>query len=471
MKILNYIIILLLLIASCLIDISCSSSKSSSTPGNGTSAQTCAASVNSQSVPVEFPVQVFNFEFQKQFTKWNNTKSVSIQNRNDLYPLANHGIHLASSANALSVSTSDPNVVSLTVGCGYLNQPCVSAKICVPGSTTNCVTVDNLLLDTGSSGLRIFKSALSGFDANLSSQTTAAGNPMAECVQYGDGSTHWGALKTADIILGQRTAPNIAIQVIDPTYASTPPCSSACTTGNADQQMTGYSGILGVRLNQFDCGTSCQNASSNDYYSCPNNTTCTSIAANTSGTTALQLSNPVFAFAIDNNGLIIQFPSIPSENGASSLTGKMIFGIGTQTNNTPVSATAIRTFSDGSHYTLFNGTKIGGFLDSGSNNLNLPTGAFTTCTNSSTFCPATSTDLSSAIIDKSSSSQIAFTYSVANAQTLNQTGNKVFDNRASDSGATNSIIWGFPFFIGNTVYFGFEGKTVSTLGTGPLLAF
>ena len=59
------------------------------------------------------------------------------------------------------------NVLPLTVNgstCGgpsasYPNKPCVSVQVCVPGTTT-CVTVNNLLLDTGSYGLRLFKEAL-----------------------------------------------------------------------------------------------------------------------------------------------------------------------------------------------------------------------------------------------------------------------------------------------------------------------
>src|SRR5512140_1262077 len=58
-----------------------------------------------------------------------------------------------------------PNVVPISVtgtGCGanaYLNEPCVSVTICVPG-TSQCQTVPNVLLDTGSTGLRVFKKAL-----------------------------------------------------------------------------------------------------------------------------------------------------------------------------------------------------------------------------------------------------------------------------------------------------------------------
>ncbi len=40
-----------------------------------------------------------------------------------------------------------------------VNKACVSVTVCTPG-TTNCQTINDILLDTGSSGLRIFKQAL-----------------------------------------------------------------------------------------------------------------------------------------------------------------------------------------------------------------------------------------------------------------------------------------------------------------------
>ena len=64
-----------------------------------------------------------------------------------------------------TVAAGGPNVVPFTVNgdtCGsnqYFNEPCVSVTVCVPGTST-CQTIDHLLLDTGSTGLRIFSQAL-----------------------------------------------------------------------------------------------------------------------------------------------------------------------------------------------------------------------------------------------------------------------------------------------------------------------
>ena len=77
----------------------------------------------------------------------NNTSSTApTNNRNMNY----ESVVLA--ANSLSVTVAE----SLN---GQSNMPYVSVTICEPG-TYNCKTIHNILLDTGSSGLRIFASAV-----------------------------------------------------------------------------------------------------------------------------------------------------------------------------------------------------------------------------------------------------------------------------------------------------------------------
>src|SRR5438132_391930 len=52
------------------------------------------------------------------------------------------------------------NVIPITVGgsslCNAANQPCTNVVICKPGSTTQCAVLHDILVDTGSTGLRVF---------------------------------------------------------------------------------------------------------------------------------------------------------------------------------------------------------------------------------------------------------------------------------------------------------------------------
>src|ERR1700743_3224636 len=55
------------------------------------------------------------------------------------------------------------NTVAVSVNAGpannAVNTAYVSVQVCNPGSTASCATIPNVILDTGSSGLRILASA------------------------------------------------------------------------------------------------------------------------------------------------------------------------------------------------------------------------------------------------------------------------------------------------------------------------
>ena len=158
------------------------------------------------------------------------------------------------------------NVLSITVNgslCStnsYLNKPCVSVTVCTPGTST-CQTIDDILLDTGSFGLRIFKQVL-----NVSlEQVTGGSGSLAECVQFGDGSSDWGPVQIASVILGNEPAVQVPIQVIDSTFGTAP---SACQNADQSPADAGFNGILGVGLFAQDCGSACSNSARNGMYYC-----------------------------------------------------------------------------------------------------------------------------------------------------------------------------------------------------------
>src|SRR5690349_22621546 len=109
-------------------------------------------------------------------------------------------------------SNSAGNMIPIVVNGGptnnAFNQPFVSVTVCVPGSS-NCQTIDGILLDTGSDGLRIVSSALR---IPLTQQTNATGS-IVECLPFLDSVT-WGPVVTADVRLGGELANNIPVQII-----------------------------------------------------------------------------------------------------------------------------------------------------------------------------------------------------------------------------------------------------------------
>ena len=234
------------------------------------------------------------------------------------------------------------NVLTVTVNGGlktivYPNEPCVSVTICSPGTST-CQTIDNVLLDTGSYGLRIFKSILT---VSLTQVASGSGS-LTECIQYYDNSADWGPVQLADIILGNEPAVRVPIQIIDSTFSGSNSCSlSGQYTLDNSPAETGFNGILGVGLFTEDCGSECTSYTDNGwYYSC-NGSLCSATTVPLSN----QVQNPVSLLPLDNNGFIVQFPRVPL-GGLPSVNGKLILGIGTRSNNSPLPELPVSCRSD-----------------------------------------------------------------------------------------------------------------------------
>src|SRR5664280_392000 len=167
-----------------------------------------------------------------------------------------------SDSTVLTVLTVTPmdNVLAVTVNgslCSsnsYPNKPCVSVTVCSPGTST-CQTIDDILLDTGSYGLRIFKSLLTGISLT---QVISGSGSLTECVQYADGSADWGPVQTADVVLGNEPAVRVPIQIIDSTFSGYNSCSlNGQYTLDTSPSEAGFNGILGVGLFAEDCGSGC----------------------------------------------------------------------------------------------------------------------------------------------------------------------------------------------------------------------
>lgn len=341
----------------------------------------------------------------------------------------------------------------------YINKACVSVTVCNPGTST-CQTINDILLDTGSYGLRIFKQAISGLTLP---QVPSGSGSLAECIQFADLSSTWGPVKLADVQLGNEPPVQVPIQIIDATFASGG-IPSSCAGAAPDQATAGYTGILGVGPFAEDCGSLCANSPGNGrYYRC--------IGSSCSGTTvstASQVANPVAHLPVDNNGMLVQLPGI-TLGGVLSLSGSLLLGIGTQANNTPGSLTVLPTDQAGEFTTVFNGVTSNGFLDTGSNGLFFPS-ALPICAspNSVWYCPPATTPLTATNVGASGSPSRDVQFNMGNFSTLFSSGNEVFSEIGGTS--TFGFDWGLPFFMGRNVFIGIDGKA-SSLGTGPYVAY
>ncbi len=384
------------------------------------------------------------------------------------------------------------NQVPITVDAGpvsgisSVNVGYVSVTVCTPGSTTTCQTIDHVTLDSGSYGLRLLNSALSS-NLTLPAAMASNGNAVGECVQYVVGAT-WGSVRMADIHIGGESALDVPIQDIgdNPGGATTVP--QDCTNRGAIQDTLaslGSNGILGVGPFVNDCDACLSQVIPATYYNCSTNGCSNSTVASNQ-----VVRNPVASFALDNNGVLINLPSV-GPSGSTGLTGNLIFGIGTQTsltnvttniyNNVIPNAASVYAINPttGNFTTSFNGAILASYLDSGSNGLffNDTSTVIPTCrVNTWAYCPNNPPlNLSAQNIPypyTGVGTTIHFSIFAADSLFSNQ--GVVAGNIGGPSGSANTFAWGLPFFYGKSVFTAISGATTTVPGgtaQGPYWAY
>jgi hypothetical protein len=367
---------------------------------------------------------------------------------------------------ASSPATNNVQPVRVNVGPAgdYVNGLFTSVTICVPG-TSSCQTIDNVLVDSGSDGLRLLSSVVT---LPLPPSTDAAGNMVANCVTFADNTYAWGSMSNVSVRMAGEQAASVPIQLIG--APGLPDAPSDCSSGGtADDTVSalGATGLLGIGVFREDCGGACAGpAPPKIYYACG-----ASGCTPTSVPLASQLQNPVWLFTQDNNGYLLTLPSIP-ETGARSVAGSLIFGIGTQSNNGLGSAQVYTTDDVGNISTTLNGTTISGYLDSGTNSLSF----LDASSISLPACPGDDSDFScppaavgfTAVNRGRNGVSAPVTFNIDDAERLFATGNAAFNNLGGPD--TGDFDWGLPFFFGRTTFVGIEGQS-SPGGRGPYWAY
>ncbi len=331
------------------------------------------------------------------------------------------------------------------------NMPYVTLSVC--DAAGHCDQVDHVLLDTGSTGLRIFAADLPGL--SLPTVSTTAGAPAGECASFLSGYM-WGPVRQATVEIGGETA-QVPIQVVaDGSFAPVPKsCSSTNLQGYTSENGTGglgAKGILGVDVFPTD---------GQSYYGC-NGSSCTS------GFVSQQVANVVDGFAADNNGIIITMPSV-SASGQASAQGTLTFGVDTRSDNQQAGYSLLQEDISGSIDVTMNGSSYQrSVVDSGSNFyfLNMPSG---TPTSGGFLDPAQATTYPTVL-----SSNVVATQSLSTSIEIdpyrNVSGDAVDPNTGVPFNSPGEQILGMPYFYGRSIAWTYMGKQ-SLEGSGPLIAF
>ncbi|EIF32750.1 Protein of unknown function (DUF3443) [Burkholderia sp. Ch1-1] len=388
------------------------------------------------------------------------------------------------SGNSTPPVTGDNTVpVRVDASTGNVNRLFASVTVCVPGApgtqgaqgAGQCVTVDRMLVDTGSTGVRIAARALPTLAPLLLTQAGAADDPIgsapiAECMPFASGFT-WGSVKRADITIGSKTASNIPIQLYSDGAFSAPDDCVAHGGGDlgAALEGSGINGILGIDNFTSDSADAVTTAIPGNYYYCPSQNHCISTRMQASQ----EVMNPVAGFARDNNGTVIRLPAVPAA-GQANVAGLLVFGIGTQPNNAlPANATVVAVDKYGSFTTQYQGRVFNrSAIDSGTMSYAFPDTAIPVSA-AGLYTPTSTLNLTATIDPtngKSAPLQMPFT--VGNATSLMASGYAAFNNIGQNftSSNNNMFLWGLPFFYGRDVYTVIGNAKIGNQ-TGPFVAF
>ncbi len=356
---------------------------------------------------------------------------------------------------------------------GSVNTLFTSVTVCVPGSTSNCQTIDHIQVDSGSYGLRLLAPVLPA-TFTLPVETLSNGNSLVECTQFVDGYS-WGPVVLADLTIAGETAKSLPVQVIGDSRFTTVPSACSGTGTQEDTVATfGANGILGVGPFQLDCGD-CDTVVQNQYYACATAANC----AETLVPTAMQVPNPVTHFPVNNNGVIIDLPTVPP-TGAVTVSGQLIFGIDTQSNNQSGTQTVLTVDGSAELVVTFNGqTLANSFIDSGSNGIFFADSNIVTCTATGLttfYCPGNTLTLGLSIQGTNGVMVNNLTFNVGDTQAILSTAPtdtyNVLPQLAGTlpAGNAGSFDYGLAFFYGKRIAVAVEGSKTS-VGTGPYIAF
>jgi hypothetical protein len=384
--------------------------------------------------------------------------------------------------NVLKIDVNGGPEVGVAGGGVYQNVPFATAKICTPGSTSNCVTISGLLVETGATGLRVFDNEVKSL--NLPSVKASNGSPAYDCVSYGDGTYIWGSVQQADVILASETASKVPIHVISSADDAPSSCSNGGGLNLNNAIALGANGIIGIGFEPTDCYFDNQSiCDASDglptppfpaYYTC-SDTDCTPAFV----AKANQVTNPVVLFPKDNNGFMMSLPA--ASKPMVNLSGYVVFGLGTQSNNRLSSSASVITMACDAFTTVFANQTLGitdastcagpySAIDSGSNGIyfpnfaNLPLCPTSTSAGdlSSLYCPAGTENFSATIRGQDGRSKSA-NFSVGIGEQLLTSAptapDAVLPTLAGTNAFGNGFVWGLPFFYGRDVYFSIAGQS------------
>lgn len=331
---------------------------------------------------------------------------------------------------------------------GAVNTPMVTLTICVPDTTT-CEDVPNILVDLGSTGLRL------SHTLSISSQLPQENEngPITECYRFVSGY-NYGPVVTATVTLANQTV-TVPVQISNSTLSAPSSCTS---TGSSAPFEPAINGILGVLFPQDDDGYYYEGGS-----------------GHTTISTSLMVQNPVFLLPSgENDGVLLSgFPTVSPQTGSAFVSGLLTFGTGSISGLTQLDTNSSATIT-----ASYNSSSLTAFFDSGSNGWFIDNSGIPECTSSSLsgfFCGNSTSQQTATLTGTNTSSSVSLSFSIVSAQTLLNTGNQDFSSLGGPYTGSGVFDAGFPAFLsgntttGPTIGVGWNPNTVNSTDEGYFL--
>jgi len=353
---------------------------------------------------------------------------------------------------ALAQAADEPNVVPLVMRTprGGFNRMVVSITVCEPG-TDRCATIDDVMVDTGSTGLRLEASAVPAW-LRLPPLLGPGSRPLAECLRFVHDAA-WGPLVRADVRLGGLTARQLHVQVIDDADGAQP-----ATCARSDVRPTS-NGTLGIGQHLFDCPGACRQSAEAPGTFVKDGLTWVPLVGNIDQ--AYRLPNSISLLPVHDNGIVIDLPS-PTGGGSEIVAGTLTIGVGTAGNNQLETSGIVRLDAAGRFTTVFDGkTFPASSIDSGTETYVFDDALLPRCQGLAwAYCVTPARHFNAEMLGQDGTrTTVGLEIGDYQARRNGHAGASDDVAEAAES-QSNAFVWGAPFFLGRRVFLVMEGKSV-----------
>ena len=350
--------------------------------------------------------------------------------------------HAAERANVLPLVMRTPH--------GGFNRLLVSVTVCEPG-TERCATIDDVMIDTGSTGLRLEASAVPAW-LWLPAFPGPGGRPLAECLRFVH-DTAWGPLHRADVRLGGLTAKGLPLQVIDDLGGPQPP---ACPRSDVPPTSNG---TLGVGQHLYDCQGACEQRAGAPGVFVQDGAFWSPVEGAIEP--AYRLPNPVSYLPGHDNGIVIELPAPPA-GSAREVAGTLTFGVDAVAGDGAGTASILHLDAAGRFTTVLDGRSYpASYIDSGTETYILRDDSLPRCRDMAwAYCvePRRTLDAEMVGID---GKRIPMNFGVGNYQSVRERHAGASDDVAEAAELqSDAVVWGAPFFLGRRVSLVMDGRSV-----------